>query len=54
MEEPNHTTPARDIDYGSDEKSERYDVEVQPATGTLTRALKGRHMQMIAIGTYSI
>ena len=40
--------PAEDVDYkshGSD------DIEARPASGGLTRALQGRHMQMIAIGT---
>lgn len=46
--------PVKEIDYDVHEKREHDDVELQPASGgTLTRALKGRHMQMIAIGTPS-
>lgn len=55
MEDSRHIprTTARGIDYNDSEKREHDDVELQPANGTLTRALKGRHMQMIAIGTGS-
>ncbi len=47
MEDIKEKMPAEDVEYrshGSD------DVESQPASGGLTRALQGRHMQMIAIG----
>lgn len=47
MEDIKEKMPAEDVEYrshGSD------DTEMQPAGGTLTRALQGRHMQMIAIG----
>ena len=48
MEDVKEKIPADDVEYkshGSD------DVEARPASGGLTRALQGRHMQMIAIGT---
>ncbi len=47
MEDIKEKMPTEDIEYrshGSD------DIESQPASGGLTRALQGRHMQMIAIG----
>ncbi|MCJ1465860.1 hypothetical protein MMC07_004479 [Pseudocyphellaria aurata] len=47
MEDSKHVSPGGD---SPDEKHEHDDVELQQANGTLTRALKGRHMQMIAIG----
>lgn len=54
MDDSKHVTPATATPYEIGEKHEQDDVELQPANGTLTRALKGRHMQMIAIGTSSI
>lgn len=53
MEDSKHVTSGTPIPYDVGEKHEQDDVELQPANGTLTRALKGRHMQMIAIGTIS-
>ncbi|MCJ1422399.1 hypothetical protein MMC29_000279 [Sticta canariensis] len=50
MEDSKNITAGRALVYDVDEKHGHGDVELQPASGTLTRALKGRHMQMIAIG----
>lgn len=50
MDDFKNVSPGRDT---LDEKHEHGDVELQPENGTLTRALKGRHMQMIAMGTCS-
>lgn len=50
MEDSKQITPGRDVDNTVGEKREYRDVELQPENGTLARALKGRHMQMIAIG----
>ena len=50
MEDSKQITPGRDVDNTLGEKREYRDVELQPENGTLARALKGRHMQMIAIG----
>ena len=47
MEDIKEKIPSQDVEYqshGSD------DVEVRASSGGLTRALQGRHMQMIAIG----
>lgn len=48
MEDIKEKMPAQDVEYGSHGSD---DIESQPASGGLTRALQGRHMQMIAIGT---
>lgn len=52
MEDSKHTTAGNATAYDIDEKRGHDDVELQPASRTLTRALQGRHMQMIAIGMY--
>ena len=54
MDDSIHITPGKDSKYEIGEKGEYNDFELQPENGTLTRALKGRHMQMIAIGTCSV
>ena len=54
MEDSKHITAGGAVVYDVDEKHGHDDVEFQPASGTLTRALQGRHMQMIAIGMYFI
>ena len=54
MEDSKHITADGAIVYDVDERHGHHGVELQPASGTLSRALRGRHMQMIAIGMYSI
>ena len=48
MEDVKEKMPA-DVEYGSHGSD---DIESAPPAGGLTRALQGRHMQMIAIGTH--
>ncbi len=48
MEDIKEKIPVQDVEYQSHSSN---DVEARPSSGGLTRALQGRHMQMIAIGT---